>query len=92
MQWIFFFFNYVYKIMASPSFVAIKLTSFRYPDIREILLARKRNPIFIDRIALAKQGDNRIGSVRPSVRPPVRQSVIRGVYCKFDRQTDTQKI
>ncbi len=35
--------------------------------------------IFIDRIALAKQGDNRIGSVRPSVRlsvcPSVHQSV-----------------
>ncbi len=25
--------------------------------------------IFIDRVALAKQGDYRIGSVRPSVRP-----------------------
>ena len=36
-------------------------------------------PIFIDRIALAKQGDNRIGSVRPSVClsvcPSVRPSV-----------------
>ncbi len=27
--------------------------------------------IFIDRVALAKQGDNRIDSIRPSVRPSV---------------------
>ena len=32
--------------------------------------------IFIDRIALVKQGDNRIGSVRPSVHPSVRQSTL----------------
>ncbi len=31
--------------------------------------------IFIDRVALAKQGDNRIGSVRPSVCPSVCPSV-----------------
>ncbi len=31
--------------------------------------------IFIDREALAKQGDNALGSVRPSVCPSVRLSV-----------------
>ncbi len=31
--------------------------------------------IIIDREALAKQGDNALGSVRPSVRPSVRLSV-----------------
>ncbi len=29
-------------------------------------------PIFIDRVALAKQGDNALGSIRPSVRVSVR--------------------
>ncbi len=35
----------------------------------------KSGNIFIDREALAKQGDNRIGTVRPSVRPFVGLSV-----------------
>ena len=32
-----------------------------------LLEYQQTNDIFIDRVALAKQGDNRIGSVRPSV-------------------------
>ncbi len=44
--------------------------------------------LFIDRVALAKQGDNRIGSVRLSVRPSVCLSslfwfVMHGRYASF---------
>ena len=37
-----------------------------------------QNMVFIDRVALAKQGDNGIGSVHPSVCPSVR---LRALSC-----------
>ena len=42
---------------------------------------------FIDRIALAKQGDNRIGSVRPSVCLSVRPSVCQSTLSRLNRLT-----
>ena len=46
----------------------MKLAEFCF----EVMFAER---IFIDRVALAKQGDNALGSVRPSVRPFVSLSV-----------------
>ncbi len=48
------------------------------PPVRvaNYILTPSYKPLFIiDRVALAKQGDNRIGSVRPSVCPSVRLCV-----------------
>ncbi len=50
-----------------------------------------RGPIFIDCEALVKQGDNALGSVRPSIRPfvcllvcRVQQGAIRVITSAFD--------